>query len=93
MRARLHFHVDAQFVTANHATRRVHDVDVAGIAFRMKGPLYHQGSAVLPLDETRGREWRLDREPQPQLGLPTRFVRGEAGRHLTPSDADARDHR
>ena len=42
MRARVHLHVDAQLVAAHHAARRMHEIDMAGIAFGIERPLDHE---------------------------------------------------
>jgi len=51
MRAGVHLHVDAQLVTTDHTTRRVHEVDVTRIAFWIERPLNDERSLVMTLDE------------------------------------------
>ena len=51
MRAGVHLHVDAQLVATDHTTRRMHEVDVARIAFGIERPLNDERPLVMALDE------------------------------------------
>jgi len=52
VRARVHLHVDAEFVATHYAARRMNEIHMAGIAFGIKRPLNDERSFVMALDET-----------------------------------------
>ena len=51
MSARVHLHVDAQLVATDHTARRMHEIDMTGIAFGIEGTLNDERPAVMTLDE------------------------------------------
>ena len=53
VRAGVHLHIDAQLVAADHAAGRMHEIDVARIAFGIERPLNDERTLVMPLDQPR----------------------------------------
>ena len=64
VRARVHLHVDAQLVAADDAAGRMHEIDVAGIAFGIERPLHDERPAWCALDQARATRSQARRHCQ-----------------------------
>jgi hypothetical protein len=100
VRVRFDGHTDTQFVAADHAARRMHDIEMARSAFRMKGPLDDERPAMPPFEQPRDAvaRRRPQTDPQAELGLPAPgcaagYTNGRDFVHVIPSGARARGRR
>jgi hypothetical protein len=75
MRTRVHLHVDAKLVAAYHSTRRMHEIDVARIAFGIEGALDDERPDMAALDEARAPVrsgpfcWQMGSDPKSEMKL------------------------
>jgi hypothetical protein len=53
-----------QLVTTDDTARRMDDVSMADVCFRIEGPLYEQGAAMLAIDDAGSRGAPSKRELQ-----------------------------
>ena len=90
VRAGVQLHINAKFVTADDTARRMHQVDMARIAFGIKRPLNDERSLVMPLGKHRTgtgksgtvfQEMGPDPKSETQLGLPSWCVANDGGIH------------
>ena len=90
MRARLHLRIAAQLVAADDAARRMDDVDMADIAFRIERTLHHERAAMAAMHEPRARVRGPARAANRRRSssLPARCLPcSSAALHLIPSGA------